>query len=50
MYKSDLFSASAMARVVLELCEIVSYTVVCSAHKQSSAMDLEDYNVKKIKT
>ena len=47
MYKSDLVSSSAIARVLLELCEIVSSTVVCSAHKQSSAFELKYCNEKK---
>ena len=50
MYKSDLVSLSAIARVLLELCEIVSSTVVCSAHKQSSALKLKYWNVKEEKT
>ena len=47
MYKSDLVSSSAIARVLLELCEIVSSTVECSAHKQSSALELTYCKVKK---
>ena len=45
MCKSDLVSSSTITGVVFELCKIVSYLLVCSAHKQPSALEIENYNV-----